>query len=556
METCSLACVRAHKVKTSCTGQRDKTAYVKLSNFDESNLLNDYRFLEDVSRKTDVSNRDPLLAKYNTTNTMGRTRMVTRIKNEKNVTWKLLPQSFTRCKRNTTRLNMRNKTLVWHVEWIFPEIRLKFNHRLNDRIAIADILKGIITWPGHDSLTMRQLRSYTTAVEEGGLHIMLKKADTPANQPLFQEVDTSLDLETILKSKTIIEYPVLYVVLGEEAKRFPLVDDISNDSSPLEELSCEAASVLTSRQKEYREASCEEFREINPHAEKTLWYDYMGKGYVERQLIVELKDGPPSTGSLTAASDKTPKRKNSLITEDDENPFENEDNSQGSEDELYREEEPTVKISKLGNEKKSPDVIGTQQKPGVSPAALGKSKRKTGKFSKNTDLSDHQTGTVENAVVEKINASANEQKNKKKRKTDDVRECAESLHKVDKRDNGSNSSNFSSSLMPESYTEYVDALKVIQNNEEEKKVTHDCTYENGHVFNSGGDNNNATPVNKLKRKLSAANSLHNIEEMKLCDKVKKKCLVDDSFKLGVGETREIVTKDENEETITTWVTHL
>ncbi|KAI9334802.1 hypothetical protein BD770DRAFT_292176, partial [Pilaira anomala] len=48
--TCSLTCVKQHKLETSCSGIRDKTSYVPLRNYNESNMMSDYTYLEDVSR--------------------------------------------------------------------------------------------------------------------------------------------------------------------------------------------------------------------------------------------------------------------------------------------------------------------------------------------------------------------------------------------------------------------------------------------------------------------------------------------------------------------------
>ncbi|KAI8988560.1 hypothetical protein BDF20DRAFT_793526, partial [Mycotypha africana] len=48
--TCCLDCVRKHKKETSCSGIRDKVAYIPLQKYNESNMMSDYTYLEDVSR--------------------------------------------------------------------------------------------------------------------------------------------------------------------------------------------------------------------------------------------------------------------------------------------------------------------------------------------------------------------------------------------------------------------------------------------------------------------------------------------------------------------------
>jgi hypothetical protein len=39
IQTCSLECSKGHKLKTGCKGQRDKTAMVRMAEFDENNLI-------------------------------------------------------------------------------------------------------------------------------------------------------------------------------------------------------------------------------------------------------------------------------------------------------------------------------------------------------------------------------------------------------------------------------------------------------------------------------------------------------------------------------------
>lgn len=49
--TCSLACSTSHKSKTGCTGQRNKVGYVPMNQYGWGKMMDDYVFLEDMSRK-------------------------------------------------------------------------------------------------------------------------------------------------------------------------------------------------------------------------------------------------------------------------------------------------------------------------------------------------------------------------------------------------------------------------------------------------------------------------------------------------------------------------
>ena len=57
VRTCSLACVRKHKETTGCDGQRDRVAYVRVSEMGTSNLISDMRFLEEVEMSSGGAQR-------------------------------------------------------------------------------------------------------------------------------------------------------------------------------------------------------------------------------------------------------------------------------------------------------------------------------------------------------------------------------------------------------------------------------------------------------------------------------------------------------------------
>jgi hypothetical protein len=50
VETCSLQCVKQHKIDNNCSGVRDQAAFVDMKKFNDRHLLNglyEYRFLHD-----------------------------------------------------------------------------------------------------------------------------------------------------------------------------------------------------------------------------------------------------------------------------------------------------------------------------------------------------------------------------------------------------------------------------------------------------------------------------------------------------------------------------
>ncbi|KAH9309065.1 hypothetical protein KI387_036976, partial [Taxus chinensis] len=57
LRSCSLPCVKVHKERTHCTGKRNRTQFVPLSQFDENWLISDYNMLEEVLRMTESARR-------------------------------------------------------------------------------------------------------------------------------------------------------------------------------------------------------------------------------------------------------------------------------------------------------------------------------------------------------------------------------------------------------------------------------------------------------------------------------------------------------------------
>ncbi|CAJ0868070.1 9736_t:CDS:2 [Entrophospora sp. SA101] len=57
MKTCSLGCVKEHKVKFGCDGVRKKTIYIDIEKYGYKDLMSDYVFLEDISRNIDTARR-------------------------------------------------------------------------------------------------------------------------------------------------------------------------------------------------------------------------------------------------------------------------------------------------------------------------------------------------------------------------------------------------------------------------------------------------------------------------------------------------------------------
>lgn len=50
VKTCCLDCVRIHKKELECDGTRDRTKFIRIKDFTDTDLLSDYRLLEECAR--------------------------------------------------------------------------------------------------------------------------------------------------------------------------------------------------------------------------------------------------------------------------------------------------------------------------------------------------------------------------------------------------------------------------------------------------------------------------------------------------------------------------
>ncbi|XP_061635707.1 uncharacterized protein znhit6 isoform X4 [Phyllopteryx taeniolatus] len=102
--SCSLLCVKKHKEESRCSGVRNKTAFLNLSQFDEITLLSDYRFLEDTGRFAGGAQRDNLIRVPHAS--MRAKKLIVNAR-KMNITLRTLPSTFTKSKENSTIFNFR-----------------------------------------------------------------------------------------------------------------------------------------------------------------------------------------------------------------------------------------------------------------------------------------------------------------------------------------------------------------------------------------------------------------------------------------------------------------
>uniref|UniRef100_A0A8D2MLQ5 Box C/D snoRNA protein 1 n=1 Tax=Zonotrichia albicollis TaxID=44394 RepID=A0A8D2MLQ5_ZONAL len=208
--SCSLLCVKKHKLALSCNGVRDKTAFVSVNEFTDLNLLSDYRFLEDVGRTADAAARHCIVHSPATK------RLLYFLRNKArgcNIELKTLPVGFTKRKENSTTFNSMENKFYWHLKLIFPHCHAEYTLKgVPDDKTLADILKPYIDPVESDPVVCQRLKIYT-ASPQSDVRILMKIENRSRNSVRYNELDASRSLLDNLKGKVIIEYPTLFVVL-------------------------------------------------------------------------------------------------------------------------------------------------------------------------------------------------------------------------------------------------------------------------------------------------------------------------------------------------------
>ncbi|XP_057175323.1 box C/D snoRNA protein 1 [Triplophysa rosa] len=215
--TCSLSCVKQHKMSSGCSGVRDKTAFISLSQFDEMNLLSDYRFLEDTDRLRQSSNRDAVLhaSRRHPKEGMWLIRKARAAK----VTLKILPKVFSRHRENTTIFRRADGRVHWHLKIHFPQSAAVYSERFPDNREVRQILHDFIHPSESDPVRRQKLKVYVQSPQED-IKIFMRSEQAQPNTLRYLELDPQKTLGENLMHTTVVEYPEIFVVLKQHSQEY------------------------------------------------------------------------------------------------------------------------------------------------------------------------------------------------------------------------------------------------------------------------------------------------------------------------------------------------
>jgi len=262
IKTCCLDCVNEHKKATGCTGKRNHSSFLSVSQMSDNTLQSDYFFLKEIERLAGESyhatcrqntktRKANLIGKGNkgrkNRNNKNKTkdeekddekeeekpihtplpmalRKLVSAANERSVTLRLMARGMERRKSNTTFYAYRSKKFFWRVEWIMNEHLSKdkqtlfFSERIEDSTILLDPLSNIINAItatsnfGDSPFTISQRKKLRKKCENyisipvNELNVLLPVLNTPAGYNKYYLLNLNASLAKNFENKTNIEY--------------------------------------------------------------------------------------------------------------------------------------------------------------------------------------------------------------------------------------------------------------------------------------------------------------------------------------------------------------
>jgi len=210
VKTCSLSCVNIHKKELECDGKKYKTAFKKLQNFNDNDMSQDYRimneFIEAVGEFKMKTRR-----LYNLAPGFRKLRYQA---HKRNVRLQILPNS-TMNKNNTSYFNQKLNKIFWRVDWSFHGTNVKFSdHKVPEYQKLNDLARKYFTTEFYGSEMLEKMQFYVSA----GIKDVIFLMKTPYGK--YYELDSDDSVSYSLRYKSILEYPEILVIMSNHKDEF------------------------------------------------------------------------------------------------------------------------------------------------------------------------------------------------------------------------------------------------------------------------------------------------------------------------------------------------
>ncbi|KAK8821336.1 hypothetical protein WA538_005962 [Blastocystis sp. DL] len=236
--TCSLACVRDHKRIDHCTGVRDRTKFVPISEYNDAVLHDDYFFLTDVARKVDST-----VKSINDFPAWSTPHMVEDAKEAKNhrvssylsalikqaadrhVQLITLPLGMSRQVENKSRYIFGKGLIMWYAKWNLASIApiLSFSTRCSELDVVGEVFQAELS--NLSSHLYPLVAKYKTSSLDQLILLMEKYIPYDPSQASHSSkeyyiVPHDRTFRDILAGTTLLEFPVFYAIFPSDLGKF------------------------------------------------------------------------------------------------------------------------------------------------------------------------------------------------------------------------------------------------------------------------------------------------------------------------------------------------
>ncbi|KAG8273338.1 Box C/D snoRNA protein 1 [Homalodisca vitripennis] len=190
---------------------------------DSGYKFSNYRLLEETARVITKPVKLPAKSCYNDRNgclpihlyRLKRTALARKIQ------LYFLPPSFTRHSTNTSYLDYETQNLYWRIDWVFPQAgNITFT---DEKILDSTLLSACIHKYIDPEANMSSSLSFYQAAGSSGVKLLLKAERTGPDR--YYLLDPTTTLRENLEGKSIIEYPVIHVILNYHLNEFNLLTE-------------------------------------------------------------------------------------------------------------------------------------------------------------------------------------------------------------------------------------------------------------------------------------------------------------------------------------------
>ena len=197
--SCSLVCIKQHKVDHDCSGLRDRTAHIPIQTMSTEDLVKDYRFLEEVAREDDAAARrikeTPALKSNKGAKIMEKEARA------RGVSLRLIAPGMKRRTENSSVYNKKSSTMMWRVEWRFKASNeVMITSRMNEKSTPREILAAWLEKHPGNAPIRHKLAPY---VESGldQVSLFLTAEGTPGTKAYYHAVEMGKPLKDSLSGR-------------------------------------------------------------------------------------------------------------------------------------------------------------------------------------------------------------------------------------------------------------------------------------------------------------------------------------------------------------------